>query len=254
MFESTLLESSTGLAPSLTSHHRIIAMLAAAAVEILLVGALVLVPLVRTQALDLNGLRKETLYLPPPSSTVRIVAVAHERSGNFAPSPVREGTIIAPDRIPDTIAQIIEGPAPPVAPDIGVVGSAHGTVGIPDSVLHGIPNTFARSGPPPPIETATKGPRRIIQGGNVVAAQLIHKRQPVYPVLAKMARIQGSVRLEAIISTDGRIQNLQVLSGHPMLLKAALDAVAEWRYQPTQLNGEPVEVKTEIVVNFTLGE
>jgi len=77
---------------------------------------------------------------------------------------------------------------------------------------------------------------------------------PDYPPLARMARVQGTVRLEAVISTDGRIQNLRVLTGHPLLVNAALEAVARWRYQPTLLNGEPVEVVTEIDVNFTLAE
>jgi protein TonB len=67
-----------------------------------------------------------------------------------------------------------------------------------------------------------------------------------------MARIQGSVRLEAVISTDGTIQNLRTLAGHPLFVKAAIDAVARWRYQPTLLNGDPVEVITEIDVNFAL--
>ena len=89
-------------------------------------------------------------------------------------------------------------------------------------------------------------------GGQVEAAKLIYKPTPDYPPLAKMARIQGSVRLEAIIAKDGTIQDLKVLSGHPLLVKAALDAVKQWRYQPTLLNGEPVEVVTEIDVNFTL--
>ena len=75
-----------------------------------------------------------------------------------------------------------------------------------------------------------------------------------YPPLAKMARIQGTVRLEAIISKDGTIQDLKVIQGHPLLVKAALEAVQRWRYQPTLLNGEPVEVVTEIDVNYTLAE
>jgi protein TonB len=89
-------------------------------------------------------------------------------------------------------------------------------------------------------------------GGQVEQAKLIFKPSPEYPPLAKMARIQGTVRLEAIIAKDGPIQDLKVLSGHPLLVKSALDAVKQWRYQPTLLNGEPVEVITEIDVNFTL--
>jgi len=86
----------------------------------------------------------------------------------------------------------------------------------------------------------------------VEAAKLIFQVKPEYPPLAKMARIQGVVRLEAVIRTGGTIRNLRVLAGHPLLVKAAIDAVARWRYQPTLLNGDPVEVITEIDVNFTL--
>jgi len=91
-------------------------------------------------------------------------------------------------------------------------------------------------------------------GGQVESAKLIFQPKPDYPQLAKMARIQGVVRLEAIISKDGTIQDLKLVSGHPLLAKAALDAVKQWRYQPTLLNGEPVEVVTEVDVNFTLSE
>jgi protein TonB len=86
----------------------------------------------------------------------------------------------------------------------------------------------------------------------VEQAKLIFKPTPEYPPLAKVARIQGVVRLEAIISRDGTVQDLKVMSGHPLLVKSALEAVQRWRYQPTLLNGEPVEIITEIDVNFTL--
>lgn len=83
-------------------------------------------------------------------------------------------------------------------------------------------------------------------------ANLVHRVQPAYPPLARAARIQGSVVLQAIISKTGTIQNLQALSGHPMLVPSALDAVRQWRYRPYFLNGEPVEVETQITVNFIL--
>ncbi|MGH6630412.1 MAG: energy transducer TonB, partial [Burkholderiales bacterium] len=91
-------------------------------------------------------------------------------------------------------------------------------------------------------------------GGQVEAARAICQPAPEYPPLAKMARIQGVVRLDAVISVDGTIQNLKLISGHPLLVRAALEAVARWRYQPTLLNGEPVEVLTEIDVNFHLAD
>ncbi len=88
----------------------------------------------------------------------------------------------------------------------------------------------------------------------MIAARAIYQPTPDYPPLAKMARIQGVVRLQAIIGKDGTVQDLKALSGHPMLVGAAIAAVQHWRYQPTLLNGEPVEVLTEIDVNFRLEE
>ena len=85
-------------------------------------------------------------------------------------------------------------------------------------------------------------------------AKLIRQPKPVYPPLAKQARIQGVVRFNAVIGKDGTIQNLKVVSGHPLLVPAALEAVKQWVYQPTLLNGEPVEVVTQIDVNFTLSQ
>jgi protein TonB len=96
--------------------------------------------------------------------------------------------------------------------------------------------------------------QRIRVGGNVQQANLIRKITPIYPPLAKQARIQGTVRFTAIIGKDGSIQNLQLVSGHPLLVPAAQDAVRQWLYRPTLLNGEPVEVITQIDVNFTLNQ
>jgi protein TonB len=83
---------------------------------------------------------------------------------------------------------------------------------------------------------------------------LIYQPKPIYPPLAIMAHVQGTVVLQAVLSTAGTVEDLKVVSGHPLLVGAALDAVKTWRYQPTLLNGEPVEVLTEIDVNFKLGE
>ena len=85
-------------------------------------------------------------------------------------------------------------------------------------------------------------------------AKVIRKVVPEYPALARSARISGVVHLVGIIGKDGRIENLQLVSGHPMLAQAAIDAVKQWRYQPTLLNGNPVEVIAPIEVRFTLGQ
>jgi protein TonB len=94
--------------------------------------------------------------------------------------------------------------------------------------------------------------KKLRVSGGVQASKLISQPKPIYPPIAKQARIQGTVVLAASISKNGTIENLKVVSGHPMLTQAALDAVRNWRYQPTYLNGEPVEVETTINVNFNL--
>ncbi|MFZ0770471.1 MAG: energy transducer TonB [Candidatus Sulfotelmatobacter sp.] len=101
---------------------------------------------------------------------------------------------------------------------------------------------------PPPVTVAH--PLRL---SHMNAGDLIRKVQPEYPALARSARIQGAVVLQAVISKQGMIENLRVLTGHPMLVPAAIDAVRQWRYRPYILNGEPVEVETQVTVNFSLG-
>jgi protein TonB len=88
----------------------------------------------------------------------------------------------------------------------------------------------------------------------VQQANLLRQVRPTYPPLAKAARVQGTVKFEAVIAKDGTIQNLKVISGPPLLVNAALEAVRQWQYRPTLLNGEPVEVITTIDVNFTLSQ
>jgi TonB family protein len=103
---------------------------------------------------------------------------------------------------------------------------------------------------PPPAP----GEKRIRIGGNVQAAKLIDKTTPAYPPLAKQARVQGTVRFNTLIGKDGRVENLELVNGHPLLVPSATEAVSRWVYQPTLLNGEPVEVLTSIDVNFTLSQ
>jgi protein TonB len=253
MFETTLLDSVSENSPVLTSRHRIIAVLAATILEFAALGVLLLVPLIRTQALDLRNLPERGT--PPPPPGIRIIAVVRERSGGRGPSRVQDNRLTAPPRIPDRIEEIIDAPDLPPSPDIGVIGSDPNIVGFPNGAFRSILTNASRNDPPPEYgPRAAKPVERQRVGGDVQAAKSIFAPKPEYPPMAKLARVQGTVRLEAIIGADGRVQNLQVISGHPMLVRAALDAVAQWRYQPTLLNGEPVEVQTEIMVNFILGE
>jgi periplasmic protein TonB len=188
---------------------------------------------------------------PPPAETPVVKQV------KVIPRQFDAGKLMAPKSIPKQIAQIVEDEAPP--PGAGVVGGVMGGVagGVAGGILGGIIGsvpTVAPPPPPPPPKKADVTPQRIRVGGNVQLAKLVRQPKPLYPPLAKQARIQGVVHLNAIISKDGTIQNLSVISGHPLLIQSALDAVKQWVYAPTLLNGEPVEVVTQIDVNFTLSQ
>jgi protein TonB len=189
---------------------------------------------------------------PPPAAptAVKIVKVI--------PRQFDAGRLMAPKSVPKEIATIREEELPPAASGVGgVMGGIAGGVasGTPGGVLGGIIGSVpiaAPPPPPPPVKAST--PKRITIGGNVQQAKLVRQPKPVYPPLAKQARISGVVHLAAVISKDGTIQDLKVISGHPLLIPSALEAVKQWVYQPTLLNGEPVEVSTQIDVNFTLSQ
>jgi protein TonB len=174
------------------------------------------------------------------------------------------GKLMAPKAVPKQIAEIKEDELPPPSTGAaGVVGGVPGGVagGTPGGVLGGIIGSVPTASvlpppPPPPVKKEEKpaAPKRITIGGNVQQAKLIRQPKPIYPPLAKQARISGVVHLAAVISANGTIQDLKVISGHPLLIPAAIEAVKQWVYQPTLLNGEPVEVQTQIDVNFTLSQ
>jgi TonB family protein len=138
-----------------------------------------------------------------------------------------------------------------------VPGAASGATSGNDRVLvavrvNGSRGVMVMPSAPAVPQSATSAPQTIRVGGNVQSANLIEQAQPVYPPLAKQARIQGTVRFDVIIGKDGTIKNIKVDSGHPMLVQTALEAVKTWVYKPTLLNGNPVEVMTTVDVNFTL--
>jgi protein TonB len=150
------------------------------------------------------------------------------------------------------VAHIEENAPPPdnLGGVVGGVGVPGGSVG---GVIGGVVGSVGAAPPPPPPPAAKPtGPVRI--GGKVEEANLIRKVTPVYPPLAKSARVQGTVEFTAIIGKDGTIRELKLIRGHPLLVNAAKEAVQQWRYRPTMLNGEAVDVITDIVVNFTLSQ
>jgi protein TonB len=158
--------------------------------------------------------------------------------------------LMAPASAPKHAAIIADEPPPYASPGAGSVEGVPG--GIPEMRIED-----ALPGPPPPpavpAEAAAPVPQnRIRIGGRLQAARLIHRVLPIYPPLARQAHIQGPVQLTAVVGKDGRIRELRVVNGNPLLAPAAMDAVRQWRYAPAYLNEQPVEVVTEITVIFTL--
>ena len=187
----------------------------------------------------------DSLPAPPPALPAPAPRVPGER--NSAPSTNMGGThILQPPTLP-TASAILNEPEIPTAPDVGSFGVESGTgqrdPGIPGSIGGSVEVVPPPATPPPP-----QRPRI----SHWAEGNLVYRLQPVYPALARQARIQGTVELRAIVSKTGTVEQLTVVSGHPLLVKAALEAVRQWRYRPYVLNDQPIEIDTEITVNFVL--
>jgi periplasmic protein TonB len=175
---------------------------------------------------------------PPINSTNRPVPCLYCAKPT-APTPARPSS--------DASASSRTGDSAPGIGDGGVDGPPGPGTWIPGADLSGMPTEVKKPEPP-----EHKAPLHRSEG--VMAAALIHKVQPQYPVIARTMHLAGTVCLRAIIATDGTVRQLEVISGNPILANPALQAVRQWRYQPTRLNGEPVEVETFITVNFILSQ
>jgi protein TonB len=217
--------------------------------QILLVGVLVLLPLLYTEALPKQQLMTFLVAPPPPPPPPPPPAAVPQRVVKVVQTDIINGELRTPTKIPKKVEMIKEEEAPPpVMSAAGVVGGVPG--GVPGGQMGGVIGGIISSTPVAVPKVATPQRVRVSQG--VSQGLLIHRVQPMYPPLARQARIQGTVILQAEISKDGSIENLRLISGHPMLAPAAIEAVKQWRYKPYFLNGEPVAVETQITVNFTL--
>jgi periplasmic protein TonB len=241
MFEDSLIESGNKL-----KTKRLATSVVSFIGQFALIGILILIPLIYTDALPKTQLMTFLVAPPPPpppppppaAAPVKVVKIQSE---------VINGQLRTPTKIPDKVQMIKEEEAPPDL-GAGVPGGVPGGVlgGSMGGVMGGILSSTQVAVP----KVAT--PQRVRVSSGVSSGMLIRKVQPNYPQLAKQARIQGTVLLQAEISKDGTIQNLQLISGHPMLAPAAIEAVKQWRYKPYLLNGEPVAVETTVQVNFSL--
>jgi protein TonB len=209
------------------------------------VALLLLVPLIYTGALP-KVYFVDHGFLPLPPAGVQ--ASPAPKATAKPTSNYVDGVVTTPLSVPRQVVMVDDhGVIPPVS-QIGIgVPFETGRLDKSNSVINSI-SSMSQPFVPKPSAPVARQPRV----SAMMAGYLVHKVEPVYPPLARAARIQGSVELQAVISKDGRVERLQVLRGHPMLVKAAVDAVQLWRYRPYILNGEPVEVETRVTVNFSL--
>ncbi len=250
MFEQSLLDRYQ------TQSRKGWAVLGSLALESLIIGTLILIPLYHLQAIPLKEMQSAFLLAPPPPPPPPPPAAAEARAPKPFVAPVKANLnqLIAPRTIPKQIAMVRDvmnaPPAPPGA--TGVIGGIPGGVagGVPGGVPGGVLGSVAKSAPPPP--PPPKPVQRIRVSSVEQETKLISQPLPEYPQAAKAANEQGVVRLQAVIGKDGRVKEVQVLSGPPLLVNAAEQAVHQWRYHPTILSGQPVEVSTVIDVNFAL--
>jgi protein TonB len=223
-------------------------------IQAALLAAGLVVPLFASEALPLI---LNDPPIPPPRGITPLVPVppsdgerTHQARETRQPR-IRLG-MFAPLRVPESIPPIndrassLSGGMPP-----GPVGQ----VGVPDGIEELDLRLFTPNARPPapltpPEDPRPSGPVNVSKGAQ--AAKLIYRVEPRYPPLARQIRLEGNVELRAIIARDGTVQNLEVVSGHPLFIEDTKQAVLRWRYQPTLLSGDPVEVQTYITVIFRL--
>ena len=229
-----------------------------------LVAAVVVIPLLIPQAIPGRALLV-ALVAPLPAPPAAAPAAPKEMAVASAPRPVKQAdvivkpdAIIMPVEVPRDLVRIVDAPG---APQTGVIGGIPGGVpgGIAGGIVGGVlyenslANVVPPAPPPPPPPPPTRvvvpaGPVRV--GGLVKEPRSIKIVHPAYPAMASRARVSGTVVLEATLTKDGTVEEIRVLSGHPLLTQAAIDCVKQWRYEPTLLNGVPVSVIMTATIRF----
>jgi protein TonB len=245
LFSETLLEM------SLTRERRGKAqILTSILFHVVVLVALILPSLYFTDTIDLKGFAQTFLVAPPPPPPPAPMAKTVAKVAPIKKVFISGGKLLAPTVIPQEIAMLKEEP---LQPDMGVEGGVPGGVtgGQAGGVIGGIISA-ARTNI---VLAAPKAPQPVVPlrvGGHVRAPRLINRREPEYPVLAKQAGVSGSVVIDAVIDSQGNVVEMQIVSGKPLLIQGALDAVSHWKYEPTYLNDEPVPVRLYVTVVFEL--
>jgi periplasmic protein TonB len=235
MFEDSLMESGHRI-KARSKYWSILALFFNSAILL----TLIVWPLLHPEALP-KQMMAALMVAPPTPASPPAMPKVHIKS-----EVVSSTELLAPSRIPKIIKPVQESAMPP---------SMEGVVaGLSNSTPSGISSVIGSTGTGPNIIVKAPSPEKVPISSGVMAGYLAEKTVPQYPAIAKAARVQGVVVVQATISKAGLIENLRIISGPPMLRQAALDAVRTWRYKPYLLNGEPVEVETTINIVFNLGE
>lgn len=237
MFGETLLESS-----STARKRKRWPMAAAFIVQAILAAIAVIVPLLSTGVIPLSARVRiiAPLTQPAPVEKPDRVRVDRSRNSEATTSAPRQTIVTLVSDNPNAIHWGHARTETTTDPNLATPGD--GNIGTKD-----MPNLPGGNGFGVELQ-----PKRVVSV--LSEAQLLNRVEPVYPKMALLSGVQGEVKLHAIIARDGKIMSLSVISGHPLLVRAAEDAVSQWRYRPYYLNGEPVEVETFITVHFTKGQ
>ena len=228
----------------------------------LLVFAVVIIPLLMPQTIPERELLVTLVSPigpppPPPPPPVEIPVVAAPKAVEPQVRSVAPDTLISPVFIPKEVLKVVDEP---VAPTVGVVGGVPG--GVPGGIAGGVLGSILSANaappvmappppPPPPPAPKAAGPVEPIRVGGVVKEpKVVKMTPPVYPPLASRARVGGTVILEATLTAQGNVEEIRVLTGHPLLIEAAINCVKQWQYEPTYLNGVPVPVILTAKVHF----
>jgi periplasmic protein TonB len=220
--------------------------------HVALVGGSILVGLYFSDTLNLKAYYATLLVTPPPPPPPPAApAIAQLRSAPPHRVFMQQGKLLAPTYVPKQVAQLREAAEPELD---GVEGGVPG--GVPGGQMGGVIGGIisgSKTNVPAPLATAmgtVKAPIRV--GGKVKPPKPIYMPTPIYPVLAKQTHVRGVVQIDAVLDTDGTVSEMKVVSGHPLLIQAAIDAVRTWKYEPSYLNGQPIAVELIVNVSFEL--
>ncbi len=238
--------------PTTNGHadHKPAKMAVSMAIHAGLIALLLILPIYfASNVMTLKKLTPTYVFTPPPIAPPPPAgAAAPQRAMQTMPKLTQPTPIVAPHVVPKQTSMSADNAAAPSIDAAGVMGGVPG--GVPGGVLGGIlGGTGTVAGPPPP--TIAQGIVRV--GGNVKPPELVERVQPEYPAVARAAHVEGTVVIDAVIDATGNVVSEHALSGPGLLIPAALSAVEQWKYQPTYLNGKPVELAMQVTVSFNLG-